>query len=325
MRGRNSLRRLHDALFLHLHLGRHLVLSQPLLYHFAPAPRRVGVHRARPRLVELITIAHALRQPPPLGARVALRPELFVQPGRGRGGCTLHRLCLGLGHRRDGYKGGCVGGGSGCGRRGQAVAEARLRLELEVPRNLGMRAEALTAPVKEVLVGIAGGVAPAPDLDPSAPAVDHVARAATALEVRCEQADPFVLAAADGLELEVSRDLRMRAKAPAAWVEEVVVGLAVPVSCAGGVAPAPDLGLSAPAVDHVARAAAAYEVRSERADQFVHAPLVLLVRVLVLNHLAPAHRGVGVHRARPRLVELVTVAHALRQPPPLSTGVALRP
>ena len=35
---------------------------------------------------------------------------------------------------------------------------------------------------------------------------------------------------------------------------------------AGGVAPAPDLGLSAPAVDHVARAAAALEVRNKQAE-----------------------------------------------------------
>eukprot|EP00964_Phaeocystis_antarctica_P090508 scaffold57895_cov62-Phaeocystis_antarctica.AAC.9 len=50
----------------------------PLLYHLAPAPRGVGVHRARPRLVELVAVAHALRQPPPLGTGLTLRPELVV-------------------------------------------------------------------------------------------------------------------------------------------------------------------------------------------------------------------------------------------------------
>eukprot|EP00964_Phaeocystis_antarctica_P090504 scaffold57895_cov62-Phaeocystis_antarctica.AAC.5 len=122
------------------------------------------MHRARPRLVELITVAHALRQPPPLGTAVALHPELLVQSGRGRGGCARHRLCLGL------------------GRRPGTAADVRRRLELEVPRNLGMRAEALAAWVEEVPVGIAGESALAPGLGISAPAIDHVARAAAALE-----------------------------------------------------------------------------------------------------------------------------------------------
>eukprot|EP00964_Phaeocystis_antarctica_P153836 scaffold122253_cov36-Phaeocystis_antarctica.AAC.1 len=202
------------------------------------------MHRARPRLlVELVAVAHALRQPPPLAARVALRPELLVQPGRGRGGCARHRLCIGLGHRRSGCGGGCVSSvssGSGCGRREQA-------LELEVPRDFRMRAEALATWVEEVLVRLASSVAPAPGLKLAMPAVNHVARAAAALEVRCEREDPFILA------------------------------------------------------------------------------LLVLLVLLVLHNLAPAPRGVGMHRARPRLVELVAVTHALRQPPPLSTAVALRP
>ena len=36
------------------------------------------MHRARPRLIELVAVAHALRQPTPLAARVALRPELLT-------------------------------------------------------------------------------------------------------------------------------------------------------------------------------------------------------------------------------------------------------
>ena len=36
------------------------------------------MHRTRPRLVELVAVAHVLRQPPPLATRVALRPELLL-------------------------------------------------------------------------------------------------------------------------------------------------------------------------------------------------------------------------------------------------------
>ena len=98
--------------------------------------------------------------------------------------------------RRTGCVGSGSGCGSGCGRRGQAGTAALplRRLELEVPRNLGMRAEALAAWVEEVLVGLAGIPASAPNLGLSAPAVDHVARSAAALEVRSKQADPIVTA-----------------------------------------------------------------------------------------------------------------------------------
>ena len=93
------------------------------------------------------------------------------------------------------------------------MAEARLRLELEVPRNIETRAEALTAPVKEVPVGIA---APAPDIGPSAPAIDHVARATAALEVRCEQAELLgFLLQTTSLELTRSKSwLRHRGRLP---------------------------------------------------------------------------------------------------------------
>jgi len=81
------------------------------------------MHRARPRLVELVAVAHAFRQPTPLAARVALCPELvglhlplFLRLGRigvgtgpVAGGGASERVTGSHSHARCLERGPCLG------------------------------------------------------------------------------------------------------------------------------------------------------------------------------------------------------------------------